>query len=174
MAAATGSEAWKAMFGNAAAAASGPGPTAKTRAVATGESVDTAAKADVALKLNVINAQRMKMVLAIVTMSFAIPVSGEVFQVLEASKASYTAMTEGKKGQGKAPPDVYNVIAAVAHWSHDFPPAERKSRRVHQRPRCRDQARLAGHKGVRDREDVRLVHEAAACPGACPDSRDHG
>ncbi|CAK0883171.1 unnamed protein product, partial [Prorocentrum cordatum] len=71
------------------------------------ESGDTTAKADLVLRLSVINAQLMRMVFAIVTMSFAIPVSGEAYQVLEAFKASYIARAKGKKGHGRENIDAF-------------------------------------------------------------------
>eukprot|EP00959_Pyramimonas_sp_CCMP1952_P308470 6455726-Pyramimonas_sp.AAC.1 len=56
-----------------------PEPVAKATAVAAGESGDTAAKADFALNLSVINAQQMRMVLVILAMNLAFPVSGEPY-----------------------------------------------------------------------------------------------
>ena len=63
--------------------------------------------------MSVINTANIRMLLSIVTMTVAIRTSGEVFAALEASKASYTAMTKGKKGHGKGPPDTYNFLAVL-------------------------------------------------------------
>ena len=88
-------------------------PPAKKVAHGTGSGSTLEQKVDIALKLSVISTANQRLVNAIVSTSLSIPVAGEPFKALEACKASYIKMTKGKKGHGKAPPDVYNFIALL-------------------------------------------------------------
>ena len=108
---------WDTVFaalGDGATAAAGAASTKRQRDEAGGSRGNGyGEKADLALKLATISAQKVRLLEAACFTEIPLNTDGDIYLAMQRATTAYSASTKGKKGHGLGPPDTFSCAALL-------------------------------------------------------------